>query len=176
MAEHGYNKGLISAVYADLELLTINTSRAAGRNSAGNLSPNSLLHCFCLYQSIKEGQARKNKTMTRVEDVQDRWKGRSGKHGWENRKIKQNEPTFRVEPFYRWHAVCRNVRGQVGNVALNLKRKSSIWWYFSMFHSDKQVIFSRLFLFLLPGQNLQQGQAYKREGALLVDSSEWKGR
>lgn len=55
-------------VYADLELLTINTSMAGGRNSAGNLSPNCPLHCSCLYQSIKEGQARKNKTITRVED------------------------------------------------------------------------------------------------------------
>lgn len=35
------------------------------------------------------------------------------------------------------------------------------------------AIFSHRFLFLLPGQNLEQGQAYKKEEALLlVDSSE----
>lgn len=67
----------------------------------------------------------------------------------------------------------------VGNVTLNLKKKkilnSMILLNVSLRQTSHGAIIPRLFLFLLPGQKLEQGQAYKREGALLlVDSSEWK--
>lgn len=48
VAVHDYNIELISVVYADLELLTINTSTAAGRTSAGYLFP-TVCSAVCVF-------------------------------------------------------------------------------------------------------------------------------